>query len=517
MNTTTETTGSATRTWRVSCGGEVHEGVPGDRALDLAGELAARHPGHAPSVAQEGAEEAQAAAHAPATPPTPAPTEPAPKANSTFGGALVVDESARARIEARQAALRAGAVAVDPGNQLYATGTRMADVGYATQQRRADEHAAKLPVREAAALLSERVRAEKRRDVLVDASDVATRVEVDPRGRIVFDGLLLTEQAIRGLCSRTESPSLRYLLGVRDRVAREAARGRQEADREAMRADREQLAQTLRYELRRAGTAKCKLRVRDGVGDVFAALSPDFGNADAPELVDGILDKLPADALGTYSYDPVSTDWELRAVVQTTTPVQEQAVGEPFEGFASFGARDNGTRRLSGGGGVLILACLNAGVFVAPGRESSRIHRKNVLADVDTLIASAVSSIQVFVDSLGRAREDVVEVPAAEGSPTGSMSLEEAIPGFWRWLLRDNRSELAGVLPGKSRDHVKVLSAAYADQRRDTGRVVRSDLAQAWTRAIQEFPTPVRRDAERAVGTWLRSAAPVGCDLLDEA
>jgi hypothetical protein len=42
----------------------------------------------------------------------------------------VTDEAAKARIEAQHESLRASGIAVQASQQLYSTGTRMADVGY---------------------------------------------------------------------------------------------------------------------------------------------------------------------------------------------------------------------------------------------------------------------------------------------------------------------------------------------------------------------------------------------------
>src|ERR1700730_15895228 len=76
------------------------------------------------------------------------------KQNSTFdNGKLVHDAEAKARIEAQPAALETAGIKVNSSEQLYATGTRMADVGYSTQRARFVEHNAKLPAREAAAAL----------------------------------------------------------------------------------------------------------------------------------------------------------------------------------------------------------------------------------------------------------------------------------------------------------------------------------------------------------------------------
>lgn len=527
----------AAKQWRVSVGSEVRV-VGADQAIEVAGEMFAKH-GVQPKVEPLGdAESAPANDSAPRAKalamstsivaPSQAMAEPL---YSEFGvGNQIVDDAAKTRIEAMHESLKAGGVNVDASRQLYATGTRMARVGYDNQQRRADEHAEKLSFNEAAEKLVNRVRNEKREDIEVSAAEFGR--EIKANGKVTAFGLRVSEQAMRGLCARIESPSLRYLLGLRDRVAASKSeiarlealpvedRGGDEEARakflfESMRADRAKIADVIRHECVRNPDVTLKMRARQGVGDIFAIVSPGYTPADAPEVVDQIAHKLPEDARGSFAYDPTSTAWELRANVWTKTPVAEQAVGEPFEGYASFQGRDNGTARFKGGGGIVLLACLNASTYTAEGENVSRVHRSNVLVDVDHMLKVALKSIDTLTGAWGQNREENLCAEDASGWRPG-MTIEDVIPGFWRYLLTDRRSELVGVLPGRSEHHVKQLSEAYFDQRRDQDRVVRADLAQGWTRYVQSQPTPVRRAAEAAIGDWLVSDKRVGVDLRDD-
>jgi hypothetical protein len=448
----------------------------------------------------------------------------APKVNSNFQGGLVTDDEAKSRIEATQAALRAAGIKVDASHQLYATGTRMADVGYANQAQRAVEHESKLSIGECCAQLSERVEREGREDIEVSAHDFAQNLSVN--GKVKAFGLAVTEQAMRGLCARLESPAIRYLLGMRDRIAetvshlrsleavaahaRDAKWASQIAVCKAsILADRAKIAEVISHECKQNPDVVLKLRARKNVGDIFATVSPGYEPADAPSVIGQVIAHLPADAKGTWSYDPTSTAWELRAHVWTKTPVAEQAVGEPFEGFASFQSRDNGTSRFRGGGGAIMLACLNAGTYMADSEGVSRVHRSNVLYNIEGMLGQALSACDIIANAWGKNRETVIEAPS-------TVKINDVIPGFWRYLLTDRRSELAGVLPGRSEKHVKTLTAAFHDERRDANRIVRSDLAQAWTRAIQDEEPPVRRSAEAAIGAWLVNGKKVGCLTNEE-
>lgn len=424
----------------------------------------------------------------------PAEPTPAPRVNSTFGGALVTDASARTRIEATHTALRAAGVAVDTTQQRYATGVRLADVGYSTQRARKQEHDEQAPLSEAIEALRATVEAEKREDVEVSAAEFGRSLHVN--GKVTAYGLDLTEHAIRGLAARLESPMISYLMGLRDRIANASG------DVDGATADRRMLAEVLSHECKRAGDTTLQLRTRKGPGDVYAVVSPSYTPADAPALLKRIAPSLPRDARGTWAYDPKSTAWELRASVWTPTPVDEQAVGEAFQGYVSFHGKDAGNGRLRGGGGVLMLACLNAGTYAAESSDVARTHRKHVLLDVARMLRTSLRAVTALCEAWGSARDEVLPIPSG-------VSINEAVPGFWRYCLTARGSDLAGVLPGRTETHVQALTQAWAGERRDRSRVVKSDLAQGWTRYVQEQPGDVRRDAESAIGSWLVSRSPV--------
>jgi hypothetical protein len=417
---------------------------------------------------------------------------------STFSQ-QVVDPTAKARIEQ----LRAKVGIENTKGQLYDTGTRMAEVGYRRQEARAREHAAKQPLREAADALIERIQAEKRESIVTTAGELGKSLAIN--GALTFNGLKMQEQAIRGLLARMHSPALGYVLGLRDRIAG-AGHGEEDVPAETVRTwkalDRDAILDVMARECRRFADLPIKIRARWGLGDIFAVTSTKYSEADAPEVLPDILRELPHEAKGSFSYDPVTTTWELRASVFTPTPVQEQAVGEPFEGYVSFAGRDNGTRRVTGGGGIIILACLNAGTYQAPTASVSRVHRGQVLLDLTAMAHGATQAIRTLCEAWGLAREEEMEVPAL-------VPMEQVVPGFFRYMLTARRGALLGVLPGRTEERVKHLALTFDSERRDKARIVRSDLAQGFTRYIQGEATPVRRDAEAAIASWIVRREPV--------
>lgn len=412
----------------------------------------------------------------------------------------VTDDAAKVRIEAAHEALKNSGININTAEQFYATGTRMADIGYATQRKREQEFLDALPIVDAAHALANTVRAEKRSERECSALEFAKGIEVN--GKITVFGHVLGQQAIRGLLARLKSPAMSYIFGLRDRIAEEAEKGAY-ADKEAMQQDKRRIAEVLDHECRRRAGTVLNVRMRENPHDIFAIVSDTYGFADAPESVDSLMRHLPRDARGTWSYEPVSTAWELRANVWTPTPVDQQAVGEPFQGYASFSGRDNGTSKWRAGGGVMLIRCLNASTYSAETSSVARVHRGRVLYDVARASREALQAINALTQAWGVNRTQVVEAP--EGVP-----IEEAIPGFYRWLLRDRKSEMAAVLTGRTEAHVGNLSRLFESERRDPERITRADLANGMTRYAQTFRGDTQRDIESAVGTFLVNASKVG-------
>jgi len=134
------------------------------------------------------------------------------------------------------------------------------------------------------------------------------------------------------------------------------------------------------------------------------------------------------------------------------------------------------------------------------------------LFDVQRMTRGALKAIDALCAAWGKNRADVVDLPRTTDGTDRPIPIEQAIPGFWSYLLRDRSSELAGVLPGRSAEHVKGLTRAFFGERRDFSRLVRSDFAQGWTKYIQAQPTDVRREAEGAIGEWLVKPRPIRFD-----
>jgi hypothetical protein len=410
----------------------------------------------------------------------------------------VMDEKARERIETQEATFAQHGVTIDRSHQAYASGTRMADMGYQTQtDRRADFDKLPLAVDELRRLESV-ITGEKRHERVIKARDFARLLTVN--GAVKVDGYRLREAAIRNLVARLDSPALRYLLGLRERIMDKEATPEQKAHDKAL------LLSTLQGEADRFGDVELKLRLRDGVGDCFTIVSPTYTVADFPTAKPVIERYIPGGARAQVSYDQTSTTWEARIETFTPTPVQEQAVGEAFRAYASIRSGDAGFDGYEGGGGLELLRCLNATTFLALLEQASRRHVGNVTRDLPALIRAALRGVDAAIEAWGIARNQVIELPTVGEK---LIPIEVAVPGFYRNMLTARRGELVGVLPGRTETHVAGLVDAYGHQRRNAAQVTRADLANGWTNYQQTFPAPVQRAAESAIGSWLRKAEPV--------
>jgi hypothetical protein len=364
------------------------------------------------------------------------------------------------------------------------------------------------PLADAAHALVSTIEAEHRTDVALSAGELAASLTVN--GKIHVNGKALTEQAIRGLSARLDSPMLGFILGVRDRMCEvngKAHRARAAGDEVAAlaylaqsRADRETIAETIVRECRRAPDTALVMRTRNGGNnDVFAVVSPSYVPADAPSIVPGLLDGLPSDATGSWRYDAASTSWELRANVWTPNDTETLCVGEPFSAYASLRGRDNGTGRVGGAGGIEMLSCLNSMVYMQELARASRVHRGRVHVGMSAMVKAAQSSIGILCRAWGKARESVIVMSEKE-----RLEGDTFLAGLFTQAIK---RDMPGILVGRTSDHATALVKAYHQERRDPVQLVRSDMAQAWTRYIQTQPGAIRQDAEQAVGSWIVEGA----------
>ena len=134
------------------------------------------------------------------------------------------------------------------------------------------------------------------------------------------------------------------------------------------------------------------------------------------------------------------------------------------------------------------------------------MHRGRAIFDVQKMMKTALHSINSLSEAWGNNRKLVVEPPS-------TLTIEQFMPGFYRSML--NQKELVGILPGRKENHVVGLTRAYHNERRDKEQVVRSDLANGFTKYIQSQPSDIQREAERGIGQWLVNKPKLTCSLKE--
>lgn len=412
---------------------------------------------------------------------------PAPRPVSTFAHQLMADAANVARVHRQLDALSAGGYKFDESKLFYKAGTALAEIGYDAQRAAEIEHGETLPALAAVNALVDTIEAERRRDVDVNGADIARAATVSPAG-LAIDGQTVRDHALRGLLTRADSSATSYLT---------ALLSRQEPGDLALALSAFRQEMTTEH----ANETIYRLRTRAGLGDIFAAVSPGYTVADAPTLARSVLDELPDDARATWSYDPTSTAWELRAAIYTPTPTDQQAVGEPFRAFLSARSYDGGNGSIDLAALIEILRCLNASRATLDGDRVRRRHRGNVSLDLPIMLAKAARSLHVLSEAWGLARRSTFEL--------SGLTLADAIPGIFRDVLVQRKGELVGVFPGRRETHVQALAAIYPNERRDAEQITRADVAQTFTRYQQSFPAEIRRNAESAAGAWLISGRPL--------
>jgi len=414
-----------------------------------------------------------------------------------------VDPRAAERVNAQQSIIREAGFDVGEQHQFFKSGTRMLAEGHQEMDRQKRAHDDLRPLSAVLDEIEQTIKEEKRHQRRVTSGELGRMLSVN--GKLKVDGYKVQEQALRNLIARLDSPALGMVLGMRERVAGRSKLGN--LTPEGMKLDKEMMLEILQHECKMNPDVELVLRLRDGLGDCFTIVTPDYTEHDANKVTPQVRAALDGSTRATWTYNPISTVWEIKAETFTPTPVQEMAVGEPFKAYSSISGGDGGITALWGGGGFILIRCWNATTYLAEHDGSRRVHRGNVRGSMVQLVKGSLHAIETAIKAWGTARETIIPSEVQDGGKL--VSIESVIPGYYRHMLTARRGELVGVLPGRTETHVPLLAKAYDGERRNRQEITRADLANGYTRYIQEQPIEVRRHAEAAIGSWLVTGEPV--------
>jgi hypothetical protein len=359
---------------------------------------------------------------------------------STFA-APVMNDTARTVAESESSVLASHGIG--DSEQLFATGTALADVGHESLGLYAAEYNAFPSPQTAIGDFQEQIRAEERRDIVADL--VGFRLDIDgklaPTNRLAGGaGNTVEHVAWRQLIQAVETPNVNAGLAKRTRCQRRM---------------------------------RCR---KDGDGrSVFAIVSSDpvrgyqvFDGGEVAELVmRGLHDAgMAKEAKCDLEYDPESTRYRIRTILQAPVDIMaHRGVGRVHQVFFDVKGGDNGETSISGAMGVMRIRCLNASLSQADAMRWSRRHVGN-MSDIRHMVARAASkwtavasemrdlwaraSAEWYLDAQGGRLSvpEAIERLVGNGLiPRGGLSAEDAIDAYTQaWQAEEGVHSAAGVV-----------------------------------------------------------------------
>lgn len=441
--------------------------------------------------------------------------------------------AARSRRDA-DALLAAG---FSPSDPVYERGSRVNETGVANARRSRIDHEQKPLVIDATTDLIARIRAERRRDVVVNAGNIG----MSDDGRIVVTGgkvggadiddvaVAVNRSAFKSLVNRLGYAGADYLarLPIKARAAnvnmwRSVISG---SDPE-LAAEAQQIAAALGRSA--VGDAEeCKLRLRtkrDGTEEAFAVVSPSYTSFDADLIADAVRrtcmttptmstsldgETFQADlsqARGRLTYDGTKTRMEV--MFHSDIRPEVYVAGEFFKAGVLIRTDD------TGGGSCKVVPvvwqnrCLNLIILEAvKGEEISILHLGDIASRTKKFEAAfqkSLRSIAHFLKAWGNAcRENVLEATGRAFANVPS-SVDAALPGLFNGILEQKLV----AIPGKRREVVNALVEQWRAD--DSGAKVhgltRASLVNAFTRyahTIQMDDPWAEDEIERDAGRLL--------------
>ena len=410
--------------------------------------------------------------------PATAPAVPEPGTVTPTVATGVVSQVALARQAEVDAALRALGIAPTP--PVYAAGSVVHPVGVDNFRISRQEWSALPTVDEGVAAVVERIRAEKRKDILVKVTDL----------RMNDDGTITRGTGDLGV----ERNALRQLL-ARARVFPDAFRVMEKAPPAARAAFFNDMVKHYGKEL---GDARMTIRARvnpaTNTPQAYAVVGPGYAAFDADRVAAMLPEAFRGrDARAEIVYDPASTS--LKAdVLYHADHVTDLSAGDVFKGGLRIGTADDASSSIYGGPLAYRNLCLNLIIIATETADMfRRIHRGSV-GDIAHAVANAADRVNDAFDSFahlwGRARTPVSGIEIYGGTYS-------SVPDALTALVDGGRIDL-----GVARDTaVEWLLAGYDAEPGDTF----ADVLNAVTRvhSLEKVPAWAASRAEGAAGRIL--------------
>lgn len=455
---------------------------------------------------------------------TVAPTEPAPSepkkmaevislptANSKRRGIDIDEEGKERSLRDLEAARKAGFA---PKETIYERGTMVVDMGVDNARRFRKEWEKKPTVAAYCEDLIAKVQSESRHDATVEMRDLA----MDNDGMLTVKGrrIPMTRQAFVGLVNRLGFGGAWYMLekcwpelrayNMNEQLGHlreEESLAIAQAAIEAAKGEgaREKTPEQLVMRTRKNETLNQH--------EAFAFVTPSYTAFDIDRVASALKEAAPEDARGTVTYDGYKAKFEV--LFHSTVEPEKYVAGEFFRAGVIVRTDDSGGGGLRGSGVVWQNLCLNLIVIDEATAGSFNIRH---VGDYERLVAQfrkgfekALRSIDHFRKAWGYAVEENIIETAQKVQKDVPVSIEEAMPGFFRALLE---RELVPV-KGAKKDAVPKLMEMWRKDESAAAGPTRAAVANAITRYAHE----VNQDAfmedemQSAAGRIIYSKAPL--------
>jgi len=410
--------------------------------------------------------------------PATAPAIPEAGTVTLTGGTATVSQVALARQAEVDAALRALGIAPTP--PVYAAGSIVNSVGVDNFRLSRQEWAALPTVDEGVKDVVDRIRAERRKDILVKVTDL----------RMNDDGTITRGTGNLGV----ERNALRQLLG-RARVFPDAFRVMEKAPPATRAAFFNDMVKHYAKDL---GDARMTIRARvnpsTNVPQAYAVVGPGYAAFDADRVVAMLPEAFRGrDARAEIVYDPGSTS--LKAdVLYHADHVTDLSAGDVFKGGLRIGTADDASSSIYGGPLAYRNLCLNLIIIATETADMfRRIHRGSI-GDIAREVANAADGVNAAFDSFahlwGKSRTPVGRVEIYGNTYS-------TVPDALTALVDSGKVDLA-----VARDTaVEWLLAGYEAEPGDTF----ADVLNAVTRlhSLEKVPAVVAARAEAVAGRLL--------------
>ncbi len=378
---------------------------------------------------------------------------PAPKSSGKRG--VEICEAGKNRSQRDVDALRAAGFAMK--EPIYDRGTMVIDLGVGNARKARAEYEALPLVSEACDSLAQKIHAENRRMVNVQARDIS----MEPTGRIVLGAAgahAITENGFASMVARLGYNGAQYLTSCPAELRAHNVNAQQKI---ITAAEDDAIAKSIdeRWTNDKARTVeprKMAARVRDGKSgpQVFAFVSTQYPAFDGDMVAEAFKRAMPSDARGTVRYDAASVSTRFEALFHSTVAPENYVAGEVFRTGIRVRAND------SGDGSIVVRAiafqnlCLNLIVIDRSCREIARIRHigsiEKLAKEFAKAMTKAKASIGPFMKQWGYAcDEDLVGALLVDGVKLPSSS-EEIMRGIFAGVVTSKKVRFPRV-PGKGK------------------------------------------------------------------